>query len=95
MEFPFEDAPNTAAISCCHIIEERKPILYASHDADDGMWQFLCGGKHNESEARIVSLAEIYEVDKSISELAQMPCGCCAERENMNCFWKIEFKRRI
>ena len=26
-EFPFYDAPNTAAIICCHIMENEAPIL--------------------------------------------------------------------
>ena len=39
MKFPFYDAPNTATITCCHILENREPILYVSHDEDDGMWQ--------------------------------------------------------
>ena len=40
MDFPFYDAPNTATIICCHIIDDGKPILYVSHDEDDGMKQF-------------------------------------------------------
>ena len=46
MKFPFYDAPNTATITCCHILENGEPILYVSHDEDDGMWQFLCGKAH-------------------------------------------------
>lgn len=34
---PFRDESNTVAITCCHIIAERMPIRYASHDAADGM----------------------------------------------------------
>ena len=34
MDFPFYDAPNTATIICCHIIDDGKPILYVSHDED-------------------------------------------------------------
>lgn len=45
MKFPFSDAPNTACFTCCHVLEENKPILYVSHD-EDGYWQFLCGGNH-------------------------------------------------
>ena len=53
MDFPFDDAPNTAVITCCHILDHGAPILHVSHDADDGMWQFLCGACHDESEGRI------------------------------------------
>ena len=39
-QFPFDDQQNTACIVCCHILEGH-PILYVSHDEDDGMWQFF------------------------------------------------------
>ena len=42
-EFPFYDSP----------------ILYISHDEDDGMWQFLCGKTHKTDDARIAFLAAI------------------------------------
>ena len=52
MEFPFYDAPNTATIICCHIINGEEPILFVSHDEDDGMWQFLCGKAHETDDAK-------------------------------------------
>ena len=50
MNFPFDDAPNTVAITCCHIMNDNMPILHISHDSDDSMWQFLCGNPHDTSE---------------------------------------------
>ncbi|MDE6313782.1 MAG: hypothetical protein K2M46_09245 [Lachnospiraceae bacterium] len=92
MKFPFEDAPNTATIICSHILEQKEPILYVSHDEDDGMWQFLCGEQHNEDEARIVSLYSVFMLDSSVADLAQMPCGYVAERKTKNSQWKV-YKR--
>jgi hypothetical protein len=67
MEFPFYDPPNTAVIVCCHVLDEGKPILYVSHDEDDGMWQFLCGPTHYDiNEARLVSLKYAFSLDQSI-----------------------------
>ncbi len=31
MKFPFVELPNTAVITCCHILEDNMPILYVSH----------------------------------------------------------------
>ena len=59
LSFPFDDQQNTACIVCCHILEGH-PILYVSHDEDDGMWQFLCGSNHNIEDASIVSLFEVF-----------------------------------
>ena len=67
-KFPFKDKPNTAVITCVHILNETQPILYVSHDADDGCWQFLCGREHSVEESKIVALEEIYEMDKSIKK---------------------------
>ena len=89
MKFPFNDLPNTAAITCSHIIENNADILYVSHDADDGMWQFLCGGTHTMEQARVVSLNEIFMLDNSISEIANLPCGYIAQRTNKNEKWEI------
>ena len=38
---PFTDAPDTAVITCCHVTDDGAPVLYVSHDEDDGMWQFF------------------------------------------------------
>ena len=90
--FPFYDAPNTATIICCHAMNEDAPILFASHDEDDGMWQFLCGGSHDDDDARLVALEEVFEIDNSVGELKKMPCGCYATRENRESSWIISKK---
>ncbi len=66
MKFPFYDAPNTATITCCHILENGEPILYVSHDEDDGMWQFLCGKAHETDEAKLVSLKSVFDLGRGV-----------------------------
>lgn len=90
MKYPFEDAPNTAAIICCHIMKSGAQILYVSHNKDDGMWQFLCGEAHTTDEARIIALQEVYDYDQSIGALCDMPCGYYAERKTKNDVWIIK-----
>src|SRR6516225_4354407 len=38
--WPFSDAENTATITLKRIIDGTAPILWVSHDLDDGIWQF-------------------------------------------------------
>ena len=76
--YPFPDPPDTACFTCRHVLNEHKPILYISHD-EDGSWQFLCGGNHREKDARIVSLAEIMNIDASVSEYADLDYGECVK----------------
>ena len=87
--FPFSDAPNTMCFTCCHVLDEKKPIRYISHD-EDCCWQFLCGRSHTEDEARIVSLTEMLEIDRSIAKFADLKCGECAE--NCNGSWIVRKK---
>ena len=90
MDYLFYDAPNTAAIVCCHIIDDGKPVLYVSHDEDDGMWQFLCGSAHETAEARLVSLKSVFDLDHSVGVLKDMPCGCYAERKTQKDNWIVK-----
>ncbi len=90
MDFPFYDETNTATIICGHILDEARPILYVSHDEDDGKWQFLCGQTHEIDEARLVSLKAVSDLDNSVGVLKDMPCGCCAERKTRNDNWIVK-----
>ena len=54
MEFPFYASPDTATSICCHILKRQAPILYVSHDEDDGMWKLLCGETHETDVAKLV-----------------------------------------
>jgi len=87
-KFPFSDSPDTACFTCCHVLDEHKPILYVSHD-EDGYWQFLCGGIHKEEEAKIVSLAAILKIDSSMAELANLDYGEYAESEDSDSDWIV------
>ena len=86
--FPFREAADTAAITCCHVLDGA-PVLRVTHDAEDGMWQFLCGGSHEESEARVIALKEACDLDASLCRLAKMPCGCVAQRSGRGAQWQI------
>lgn len=90
MKFNFNEPENTAVIACCHILDNGADILYVSHDAEDDMRQFLCGGTHKQEEARVVSLSEIFNHDNTIAEFANMPCGYIAERKRKTSKWKIK-----
>ena len=88
-EYPFAESMDTACIICKHIINGERPILFVSHDEDDGMWQFLCNGSHGTKDAKLAALGEVFEFDFSIGELAEMPCGYYATRDKVDCDWVI------
>ena len=87
--FPFSESENVAVISCQHVMNDGEPIVFASHDEDDGCWQFLCGKDHAEADAMVVALSEVYERDNSLAEVSSLPFGCVAEREFVGASWQV------
>jgi hypothetical protein len=84
----FHDPQNVAVITLRQIIFGEKPILYVSHDADDGGWQFLDGGQVREEDAAVVSLANMVQHDASVQDLADLPLGWCAWRTDAGKGWQ-------
>ena len=70
------------------VIENNSPIILVSHDEEDD-WQFLSQEGPVESEARIILLEEMIQHDPSILEIADLPLGAKAFRDNRNSPWRI------
>ncbi len=83
-------APHTASIACCHVLSGG-PILFVSHDLDDGGWQFLCDAttEHHPREACVVGLSHLIEQDPSLNALAAMPVNHHAVRSSPQAAWRI------
>ncbi len=88
-DWPFSDPTDVAAFSTRPVIEDGFPILLVTHD-DDGYWQVLCGTTNRTEDARVVGLGEMFERDRSIGELADLPQGWRAWRESVSASWKRE-----
>ncbi len=85
--FQFKEPETTTCFTCSHVLNDKSPILYVTHDSD-GTWQFLCGGdNHTENDVKIVSLKQIVEIDQSLNGLYEMPKGVGATRENIDDTW--------
>jgi hypothetical protein len=86
--WPFADPPNVTTITLRSIVAGDRPILYVSHDEDDGCWQFLDGGESPDvRDAMVILLKEIVAHDASVVELADLPLGWCAERSDPTQPW--------
>lgn len=83
----FEDAPNVACFTVRSIMSGAAPILQVFHDEDDGAWQMLPGSGADASEAMIVGLGQLVQVDQTLVELANLPLGWVARRERKNSPW--------
>ena len=84
----FGPPPNLAVITVRQVVEGSLPILYVSHDADDGGWQFLTGLALEAGDVKVVSLAYIVKLDPSIAILAALPKGHMATRASVDDSWE-------
>ena len=85
--WPFDDSPNVAVITTRHVLEGA-PILLVAHDEEDGGWQFHTGGPAIEADARVVGLREIWVLDPSVAEVADLPLGWQAWRNTPAGPWR-------
>ncbi|QYY36285.1 DUF2185 domain-containing protein [Ruficoccus sp. ZRK36] len=68
-------------------MSSSKPILLVCHDEDDGAWQFLDDTELDADQAMLVSLHEVFNVDSTIADLANLPLGGKAWRSTPNDPW--------
>lgn len=87
MIFLFNEDKNVMVLTTRNVINKKEKITTVYHDIEDGMWQFLGATQIDEGNAVLVSLEEICELDESVNELSQLPCGYMAYREDKN--WNI------
>ncbi len=86
-DWPFHEAKNLAVITTKRVIDDALPILLVSHDPE-GDWQFLCGTTNRPKNGMIVSLGNIFDRDRSLAELADLPEGWKAVRKSADAPWR-------
>jgi hypothetical protein len=92
MKNNFAESLNTAVFTTKYVIERNSPILYVYHYEEDGAWQFSGKEDCTDSDYKIISLEEMINIDNSILELANLPLGGEAYRENKDSNWIIRNK---
>ena len=87
----FDEPRNLGVFTTTQVLYENHPILLVCHD-DDGDWQFLCGTTDAPDQCRLVCLKDIVERDSSVNDIADLPFGWRAWRENAGVEWYREAK---
>jgi hypothetical protein len=87
--WPFDQAPNVAAVTSTHITVQRLPILLVTHYEDDDSWGFQSGRPVTTADAQVVAMKTIVEIDPSVDEIASLAPGYSAVRESVGGEWKI------
>ena len=88
-DWPFDQTPNTAAITVRAVLEGA-PILRVSHDADDEGWQFLDGQPVRDENGRVIGMRTALQLDPSLRSIADLPVGWIAWRSSPSDVWVRE-----
>jgi len=68
-DYQFEQPRDTACITCSHVISDGAPVLFVTHDADDGGWQFLSGAEHDIEDATVIGMGSVVDMDPTLNGL--------------------------
>jgi hypothetical protein len=88
--FDFREPKNLAVFACNRVIKQGAPVLYVCRD-QEGDWQFLCGGTHeddSEDAGMLVCLDEVVSRDPTLNELAHLCAFSRAERDALGDAWR-------
>ena len=86
--WPFDQTPKTAAITTRGVIAREEPIRIVLHYSDDHSWAFLCGTTDDEKDGRVIAMSEAVAIDSSVLEVADLPLGWKAWREEVGAPWQ-------
>lgn len=86
-DWKFLVGPHSNAFLSKTVNDGDEPVTYVSHDADDGAWQFLGDSMSDGGGPVVVCLHHPIDKDPTLTELADLPLGWCAEREGVGSPW--------
>jgi hypothetical protein len=86
-QWPFADAVDTATYSTAKVAREGLPVLQVAHDWD-GDWQFLDATTDEPGECLLLCLGCVYERDRSLAEISDLPRGWGAFRPYVGAQWE-------
>lgn len=79
-DWKFSDKPHTKVFISKAIQEDKEWITFVTHDLSDGAWQILGETGIESGGPELACLHHMVEKDPTLTELADLPKGWCAER---------------
>ncbi len=83
-----KDIKEPIAITERPVVARNKPILYVIHD-DDGDWEFLSSADSTMVEVFTMPLNDMFDFDKSLKTISDLPKGWKATRVDTTKAWEI------
>ena len=87
-KWPFDQAPNVAAITTRQVIEDGLPILTVVHYEFDHSWAFVCGVSDATEDGRVIAMATALKIDPTLATIADLPPGWFAHRLSPGAEWQ-------
>ena len=87
-KWPFDQDPDTAALTTRQVLEKTEPIRAVVHYSDDHSWAFTHGTSDKKEDYRIVHMSHLLHLDKSLSSIADLPPGWSAWRDAGSDEWE-------
>jgi hypothetical protein len=86
-EWPFDQAPNVAAITTRRVLDEGFPILTVIHYSEDHSWAFLCGATNATEDGKVIGMGTALKLDPTLASIADLPPGWLAYRKAVGEPW--------
>ena len=86
--WPFDQAPNAAAITTRQVLDEKHEVRAVVHYSDDHSWAFLCGTTDAKDDGRVITMEAALGLDASLGSIADLPPGWKAWRADRNSPWQ-------
>jgi hypothetical protein len=86
-DWKFSVPPHTGVYTPKTITNGEEPVLYVTHDASDGAWQFHGASESRIEDAVLICFHHIVDKDPTIKQLVDLPLGWRAWREGVSEPW--------
>ena len=86
-DWPFDQAPNVAAITTRQVLDKGMPILVVTHYSDDDSWAFVCGTTDRSEDGRVISMSTALRLDPTLRTIADLQPGWTARRDTVGGAW--------
>lgn len=86
-DWPFENPVNAISYCTAKVARQLSPVRQVSHDWD-GDWQFLDATTDEPEECVILCMGCVFERDPSLREIANLPIGWSAFRQEIGAAWE-------
>ena len=93
--WPFDQPRNCATLTMRQVLDGSEPILLVAHDADDHGWQFIGTSDASVADGRVVCLEKMVKLDPTVLDVADLPPGWQAVRDEVGGAWTRQLSPEV